>query len=88
MSSKKKCGPNIVILNIVKELANKHEMEIFFLDESDDDVFECVNVKSTQIKKASDLKEHLKRFDIIHSSGIRPDALVVLCKVIYRVKCK
>ncbi|HFM5201903.1 TPA: hypothetical protein ACG7O8_005373, partial [Escherichia coli] len=73
MSSKKKCGPNIVILNIVKELANKHEMEIFFLDESDDDVFECVNVKSTQIKKASDLKEHLKRFDIIHSSGIRPD---------------
>lgn len=88
VSSKKKCGPNIVILNIVKELANKHEMEIFFLDESDDDVFECVNVKSTQIKKASDLKEHLKRFDIIHSSGIRPDALVVLCKVIYRVKCK
>ena len=82
-SSLKQCGPNVVLKNIISNLSQSERdtAEVFFLTESKDNYFEDLDVKQSKVKTLNQLKNELYEYDIIHSSGIRPDVVCAYLKV-------
>ncbi|MDU7311106.1 MAG: glycosyltransferase family 4 protein [Aeromonas sp.] len=82
ISSLKKCGPNVVVYNLIEEMKNHHHVEIFYLDDNHhDDFFSTQNINKTKVNGVVDANFKLSNFDVVHSGGIRPDILALLIKV-------
>lgn len=75
LSSLKKCGPNVVIKNLIKELQKNCDITIFYLDDIGHDFFTDVDVAKVSYKNIYSSITVFNEYDIVHSNGIRPDLI-------------
>lgn len=88
ISSLKKCGPNVVILGLIKKMKEIHDVEIFYLDETSNDYFKDVTIRKTRINGHKSAVALLSNFDIVHSNGIRPDFISLKARLFSKNKYK
>lgn len=84
VSSLKKCGPNVVIFGLIKQLKNKYDVEILYLDEEKDNFLAGAGANVTKVENIKHLRCLFSRFDVVHSNGIRPDLFSIIAKITYR----
>lgn len=74
-------GPILVVLELVKAMSKHgHDCTVFYFDEGDEILFPCKTQRISFFQKIN-----FRKFDIVHSHGLRPDCYLFLHKPL---RCK